>query len=79
MGDPSDSMEIDEPEESGRSGAADSAVEDGSTVLVEVLPGVADELLRRRHASIEAGRTGESTGTRSTEPTASEATTCDAE
>ncbi|UUA14709.1 hypothetical protein [Streptomyces sp. CRCS-T-1] len=38
-----------------------------------------DELLRRRHASIEAGRTGESTGTRSTEPTASEATTCDAE
>ncbi|MFH0179752.1 hypothetical protein ACIA6D_20510 [Streptomyces cacaoi] len=38
-----------------------------------------DELQRRRHASIEAGRKGESAGTRPTEPTGSEATTCDAE
>ena len=38
-----------------------------------------DELQRRRYAPIEAGRKGESTGTRSTEPTGSEATTCDAE
>ncbi|MFD9336389.1 hypothetical protein ACFWBF_18590 [Streptomyces sp. NPDC060028] len=38
-----------------------------------------DELQRRRHAPIEAGKKGESTGTRSTEPTGSEATTCDAE
>lgn len=38
-----------------------------------------DELQRRRYAPIEAGRKDESTGTRSTEPTGSEATTCDAE
>ena len=38
-----------------------------------------DELQRRHYAPIEAGRKGESTGTRSTEPTGSEATTCDAE
>ncbi|MGW2161959.1 hypothetical protein [Nonomuraea sp. NPDC001699] len=38
-----------------------------------------DELQQRRYASIEAGRKGESAGTRSTEPTGSEATTCDAE
>ncbi|MBB6074610.1 hypothetical protein [Streptomyces paradoxus] len=36
------------------------------------------ELLRRRHASIEAGKKGESTGTRSMEPTGSEATRSDA-
>ncbi|MEU9453085.1 hypothetical protein [Streptomyces sp. NPDC048277] len=53
MQDPSDSMEIAEPEENGRSNTADSPVVDGptsnsdidsttaSTVLVEVLPGVA--------------------------------------
>lgn len=38
-----------------------------------------DELQRRRYAPIEAGKKGESTGTRSTEPTGSESTTCDAE
>lgn len=38
-----------------------------------------DELQRRRYAPIEAGKNGESTGTRSTEPTGSESTTCDAE
>jgi hypothetical protein len=38
-----------------------------------------DELQRRRYAPIEAGKKGKSTGTRSTEPTGSEATTCDAE
>ncbi|MET7904546.1 hypothetical protein ABZS86_25005 [Streptomyces sp. NPDC005355] len=38
-----------------------------------------DELQRRHYAPIEAGRKGESAGTRSTEPTGSEATTCDAE
>lgn len=38
-----------------------------------------DELQRRRYAPIEAGKKGESTGTRSTEPTGSEATTCNAE
>ncbi|MEO3859436.1 hypothetical protein [Acrocarpospora sp. B8E8] len=38
-----------------------------------------DELQRRRYAPIEAAGKGESTGTRSTEPTGSEATTCDAE
>ncbi|MEU6070103.1 hypothetical protein ABZ864_38140 [Streptomyces sp. NPDC047082] len=38
-----------------------------------------DELQRRRYAPIEAGKKGESTGTRSTKPTGSEATTCDAE
>lgn len=38
-----------------------------------------DELQRRRYAPIEAGKKGESTGTRSTEPTGSEATTGDAE
>ncbi|MGH3267903.1 MAG: hypothetical protein ACRDN1_02360 [Trebonia sp.] len=38
-----------------------------------------DALQRRRYAPIEAGKKGESTGTRSTEPTGSEATTCDAE
>jgi hypothetical protein len=38
-----------------------------------------DELQRRRSAPIEAGKKGESTGTRSTEPTGSEATTCEAE
>ena len=38
-----------------------------------------DELQRGRYAPIEAGKKGESTGTRSTEPTGSEATTCDAE
>ena len=37
-----------------------------------------DELQRRRHAPIEAGKKGESTDMRSTEPTGSEATTCDA-
>lgn len=37
-----------------------------------------DALQRRRYAPIEAGKNGESTGTRSTEPTGSEATTCDA-
>ncbi|WP_328412243.1 hypothetical protein OG542_18485 [Streptomyces violaceus] len=53
MQDPSDSMEIAEPEESGRSNAVGSPVENdsasssdsdsttASTVLVEVLPGVA--------------------------------------
>ena len=38
-----------------------------------------DELQRRRHTPIETGKKGGSTGTRSTEPTGSEATTCDAE
>ncbi|MDH6435675.1 hypothetical protein M2158_004152 [Streptomyces sp. SAI-144] len=38
-----------------------------------------DELQRRRYAPIEAGKKGESTGTRSTERTGSEATTCDVE
>jgi len=38
-----------------------------------------DELQRRRYAPIEAGKKGESTGTRSTEPTGSESRTCDAE
>ncbi|MEU8061607.1 hypothetical protein [Microbispora bryophytorum] len=38
-----------------------------------------DELQRRRYAPIEAGKKGESTGTRSMEPTGSEAMTCDAE
>lgn len=38
-----------------------------------------DELQRRRYPAIEAGKKGESTGTRSTEPTGSETTTCDAE
>ncbi|MGW1401177.1 hypothetical protein ACWCRF_21505 [Streptomyces sp. NPDC002405] len=37
-----------------------------------------DELQRRRYAPIEAGKKSESTGTRSTQPTGSEATTCDA-
>lgn len=35
-----------------------------------------DELQRRRYAPIEAGSNGESTGTTSTKPTGSEATTC---
>ncbi|GAB3897005.1 hypothetical protein [Microbispora bryophytorum] len=38
-----------------------------------------DELQRRRYAPIEAGKNGDGTGTRSTEPTRSVATTCDAE
>ncbi|MFG2358690.1 hypothetical protein [Streptomyces sp. NPDC048521] len=38
-----------------------------------------DELQRRRHTPIETGKKGGSTGTRSTEPTGSEATTSDAE
>ncbi|MEU7314471.1 hypothetical protein [Streptomyces sp. NPDC007083] len=38
-----------------------------------------DELQRRRYAPIEAGKQSESTGMGSTEPTGSEATTCDAE
>ncbi|KUN72462.1 hypothetical protein AQJ46_13500 [Streptomyces canus] len=38
-----------------------------------------DELQRRRQAPIEAGRKGESTGGRSTEPTGSEAMTCGVE
>ena len=38
-----------------------------------------DALQRRRYAPIEAGKKGESTGTTSTEPAGSEATTCDAE
>ncbi|MEU7382089.1 hypothetical protein AB0A91_19240 [Streptomyces sp. NPDC042207] len=38
-----------------------------------------DALQRRRHAPIEAGSEGESTGTRSTEPTGSESATCDAD
>ncbi|MFE1246883.1 hypothetical protein [Streptomyces sp. NPDC058735] len=38
-----------------------------------------DELQRRRYAPIEAGKKGESAGTRSTEPTGPEATTRDAE
>jgi hypothetical protein len=38
-----------------------------------------DALQRRRSASIEAGKKGESTGTRSAEPAGSEARTCDAE
>ncbi|MEV5706050.1 hypothetical protein [Actinoallomurus sp. NPDC052274] len=38
-----------------------------------------DELQRRRYAAIEAGKKGESTGTRSTEPIESEAATGDAE
>lgn len=38
-----------------------------------------DELQRRRHASIEADRKGESPGTKFAKPTGSEATTCDAE
>ncbi|MEU8684807.1 hypothetical protein [Streptomyces sp. NPDC048611] len=37
-----------------------------------------DELQRRRHSPIEAGRKSESTGTRSTERTGAEATACDA-
>ncbi|MCP3771451.1 MULTISPECIES: hypothetical protein [unclassified Streptomyces] len=41
--------------------------------------GERDALQRRRHAPIEAGSEGESTGTRSTEPTGSESATCDAE
>jgi hypothetical protein len=38
-----------------------------------------DELQRRRYTPIEAGKKSESTGTRSAEPTGSEATTCGAE
>jgi hypothetical protein len=38
-----------------------------------------DALQRRRHAPIEAGKKGESTGTGSTEPAGSEASACDAE
>jgi hypothetical protein len=38
-----------------------------------------EELQRRGHASIEAGRESESTGTRSADPSGSKATTCDAE
>ena len=38
-----------------------------------------DALQRRRYAPIEAGKKGESTGTRSTEPAGSEASACDAE
>jgi hypothetical protein len=38
-----------------------------------------DDLQRRRHAPVEAGRKGESIGARSTESTGSEATTCDEE
>ncbi|MCF6522820.1 hypothetical protein HOY81_06905 [Streptomyces sp. JJ36] len=38
-----------------------------------------DELQQRRHTPIEAGRTGESTGTSPTRPTGSQATTCEAE
>lgn len=38
-----------------------------------------DQLLRRRRTPIEASRKGENAGTRSTERTGSEATTCDAE
>jgi len=38
-----------------------------------------NELQRRRFDPIEAGKNGETTGTRSTEPTGSEATTCDVE
>jgi hypothetical protein len=38
-----------------------------------------DELQRRRHAPIEAGTSGESNGTQSTEPTHAQATTKDAE
>ena len=38
-----------------------------------------DALQRRRYAPIEAGKKGKSTGTRSTEPAGSEATTRDAE
>ncbi|MFF9174475.1 hypothetical protein [Streptomyces sp. NPDC014793] len=38
-----------------------------------------DELQRRRYAPIEAGEKTERTGTRSAEPTVSEATTCDAD
>ncbi|MFE1032489.1 hypothetical protein ACFW40_11375 [Streptomyces sp. NPDC058807] len=41
--------------------------------------GERDALQRRRHAPIEAGGEGESTGTRSTEPTGSEFATCDAD
>ena len=37
-----------------------------------------DALQRRRYAPIEAGKKGQSTGTRSTEPAGSETTTCDA-
>ncbi|WP_192808714.1 hypothetical protein [Actinomadura montaniterrae] len=38
-----------------------------------------DELQRRRYIAIEAGNSGEDTGTKSTEPTESEAVTGDAE
>lgn len=38
-----------------------------------------DALQRGRYAPIEAGKKGESTGTKSTEPTGSEATSCAAE
>ncbi|MGI5427527.1 hypothetical protein [Streptomyces sp. CA-179760] len=38
-----------------------------------------DELQRRRHAPIEAGKKSASTGTRSTDPTASKAMASDAE
>lgn len=59
----------------------DTHVDALAAVLAEsmTIPDVErDELQGRRHASIEAGRKGESTGTRLTEPTASEAATCDA-
>jgi hypothetical protein len=53
-----------------------------AAVLAEsmIIPDIErDELQRRRHVPIEAGKTGESTGTRSTEPTGSKAMACDAE
>ncbi|MFJ2720709.1 hypothetical protein [Streptomyces sp. NPDC087437] len=60
----------------------DSQVDALAAVLAEsmTIPDVErDELQRRRYAPIEAGSKSESTGTRSTKPAGSEATTCDAE
>jgi hypothetical protein len=61
----------------------DNAQVDGlAAVLAESMTipdGERDALQRRRHVPIEAGGEGESTGTRSTEPTGSESATCDAD
>ncbi|GAB2470704.1 hypothetical protein [Streptomyces incanus] len=57
-------------------------VDEFAAVLAEsmTIPDVErDALQRRRHAPIEAGSEGESTGTRSTEPTGSESVTCGAD
>lgn len=77
MQDPSDSTEIAEPEENGQSNTADSPGVGDPTLASNI--GQRDALPRRCYARIEAGRKGESTGTRGTESSRSEATTCDAE